>query len=131
MTLPGGIAAATVLDRLDWADLNSWQGEIEGAGHGVGLSLILNDFGEAGRGPNLHRHDYAETIIVLSGKAKATIGNETKVIEAGQILFLPAGVAHGFKSLAGGPFRSVDIHENASFVTEWLEEDGRHQNPEG
>lgn len=115
----------SIIDRADWADSELWQGEIEGADRGVGLSLILNDFEKDGQGPDLHRHDYAETIIVLSGKAKATIGDETKVIEAGQIVFLPKGVSHGFKSLPGEAFRSIDIHESPNFVTEWLTKDGR------
>jgi Auxin binding protein len=43
--------------------------EFEGADHGgAGVSFIVVD-AAPGRGPSLHRHDYAEVFIVLEGQS--------------------------------------------------------------
>ena len=46
----------------------------------------------------------------------------TKVeASAGQILIAPAGTPHKFENLGPGPLETIDIHENGSLVTDWLE----------
>jgi quercetin dioxygenase-like cupin family protein len=67
-------------------------------GGGVGASFFLFD-APAGRGPDLHRHDYAEIFIVQEGQAAFTVGERELIVRAGQVVVVPAGVPHGFKSM--------------------------------
>src|SRR5215213_9729762 len=39
----------------------------------------------------------------------------------GQVVVVPAGVAHKFVNSGAGRLRQVDIHASDHFVTEWLE----------
>ena len=50
-----------------------------------------------------------------------TLGDARVEASAGQILIAPAGTPHKFENLGPGPLETIDIHENGSFVTEWLE----------
>jgi mannose-6-phosphate isomerase-like protein (cupin superfamily) len=97
--------------------------ELVGADHGgVDLSLILVD-SPPGGGPSLHRHPYPEVFIVQEGEATFVAGDTERVVRAGEIVIVPAGVPHGFTNTGDGPLRQIDIHASARFATEWL--DGR------
>jgi quercetin dioxygenase-like cupin family protein len=84
---------------------------------GVGVSVILTDAGPD-QGPSLHTHPYAEIHIAQEGEALFFTDDEERVVRAGEIVVVPAGVPHGYKSQ--GPFREIAIHVNGHFVTEWL-----------
>ena len=97
------------------------------------LELEARDFGGAevclifvdaapGEGPKLHRHAYGEIFIVLEGTPMFTIGSESLLARAGQVLLVRAGVAHKFINTGPGILRQVDVHLNSEFVTEWLED---------
>ena len=101
-------------DGEDWTD--NYQ-ELPG---GAGVSLILESTMQPGVGPRLHRHPYAETFIIRRGSAIFTVGNEQLEAHAGQIVVVPATVAHKFRTGANG-YEAVHIHANPTFVTEWLE----------
>src|SRR5262245_4719651 len=47
--------------------------ELVGAEHELDITLLFVD-AEPGRGPALHRHPYAEVIIVQDGEADLTLG---------------------------------------------------------
>lgn len=66
--------------------------ELQGKDHGdPGVSLILVD-AAPGRGPSLHRHDYAE---------------------------VPAGRPHAFTNTGDSPLKEIDIHVADAFATDW------------
>ena len=55
----------------------------------------LNCF-EPGQGQPLHAHGDADKFyLVLSGKARMTVGTATELAEAGTLVWAPAGVPHG------------------------------------
>ena len=111
-----------IIERDQWADsADVWSGEAQCGRFGANLSLIFNRIEAVGGGPRLHKHPYAETFIIRQGKALFTIGDEEIPAEAGQILIAPANAPHKFTNLGPGPMESIDIHENGTFVTEWLE----------
>ena len=110
---------AQVVDLNDPArgdDANEFQGYRLGAG----VSLIVVD-APPGGGPRLHRHPYEEVFVVLDGTATFTAGDETVEVKGGQVVVVPAGVAHKFVNSGAGRLRQVDIHADGRFVTEWLE----------
>jgi quercetin dioxygenase-like cupin family protein len=98
--------------------------EFEGADHGgAGASFFLVD-AAPGRGPSLHKHDYAEVFIVLEGGATFLGPDGDTEVGAGSVVVVPAGEPHGFKASGEGS-RQVNIHASPRFVTEWLEEEAQ------
>lgn len=74
-----------------------------------------------GGGPGLHRHPYEEVFLVQEGTATFTAGEEVIEVKGGQVVVVPAGVAHKFVNSGTERLRQVDIHASERFVTEWLE----------
>ena len=85
------------------------------------MSVIFVSLDEPGGGPRLHRHPYPETFIVRKGSALFTVGAEQILATAGQMIVVPADRPHKFTNAGPGPLETTDIHENGTFVTEWLE----------
>lgn len=111
--------APRVIAREDWARTpGEWHGEVQGFGGEVSLIFVK---AEPGAGPRLHSHPYPETFIVRAGRALYTIGDRQIEAGPGQILVVPAGVPHKFRSLGPETLRSIDIHASERFVTDWLE----------
>src|SRR5689334_817226 len=55
----------------------------------------LNCF-EPGQSQRVHVHAGADKFyVILSGKARMTVGSETRVAEAGTVVWAPADVPHG------------------------------------
>lgn len=98
---------------------SAWHGEIEGRSIGSDVSIIFNLLESAGKGPGLHRHPYAETFILREGVVSFVIGTEYVEAHAGQIVVVPAGVAHSFCSKSDR-VDMIDIHTSPHFTTEWL-----------
>lgn len=51
---------------------------------------------KAGTTPPFHSHPYAQIDYLLAGTADVMVGSEVKHLKAGQSLYIPANVAHGF-----------------------------------
>ncbi len=86
---------------------------------GIGFTFLIVNAGP-GEGPALHRHPYAEVLIVLEGRARATLGEESVDVGEGDIVVIPANVAHRFVNIGTNRLRQIDIHDSPHFVTEWL-----------
>jgi mannose-6-phosphate isomerase-like protein (cupin superfamily) len=87
---------------------------------GVDLSIIFVDL-DPGRGPRLHRHAYPEVFVIQEGRAVYTAGDETREVGPGDVIAVPAGVAHKFESSGEVPLRQLSLHLAPEMVTEWLE----------
>ena len=106
----------------EWLDdAVGFHGEWQGAARGANICVIANHIERVGGGPKLHKHPYAETFVIRGGRALFTIGDETVEATAGQILVCPPDTPHKFENLGPGALETIDIHENGSFITEWLE----------
>ncbi len=99
---------------IDWAENYI---ELPGS---PGISLILESTTQAGVGPRLHLHPYAETFVIRRGGATFTFGDESFDAHAGQILVVPAETPHKFVTKIGG-YEAVHIHSDERFETTWLE----------
>jgi mannose-6-phosphate isomerase-like protein (cupin superfamily) len=93
--------------------------EFVGEKHGVNVSFLLVN-APPKHGPDLHRHDYDEVIVVQEGRAICVAGNERREVKAGDIVVIPAGTPHKFTNSGDTPLRQIDIHASPKFVTEWL-----------
>ena len=110
-----------VIDRTDGRDDGeNWTEDYDELPGGANISIILESTTQAGVGPRLHQHPYAETFIVRRGSATFTVGTEEFEAHAGQILVVPAQTPHKFATGRDG-YEAVHIHANPKFVTEWLE----------
>jgi mannose-6-phosphate isomerase-like protein (cupin superfamily) len=96
-------------------------GEFQGYHYDANVSFILVD-APPGSGPKLHRHPYEEVFVLQEGSATFTAGDKTIEVKGGQVVVVPAGVAHRFVNSGTGRLRQVDIHASERFVTEWLED---------
>ena len=70
----------------------------------------------------LHSHPYKEIFIIQEGVATFTVGDSTLEAHSGQIIIVPANVAHKFMNLSDRHLMQIDIHLNNQFITEWLED---------
>jgi mannose-6-phosphate isomerase-like protein (cupin superfamily) len=95
--------------------------EFEGHHHEAGVSFIVID-APPGRGPKLHRHPYEEVFVVQEGTVTFTAADEVIEASGGQVVVVPAGVAHKFVNSRTGRLRQIDIHPSGRFITEWLED---------
>jgi len=112
-----------VTSIVDMADLahGGTSYEFEGHRHGnTGVSFIVVDAPPGG--PKLHKHPYEEIFLVQEGRVTFTAGDEVIEAGGGQVVVVPAGVAHRFVNSGAGRLRQVDIHASDRFITEWLEE---------
>src|SRR5688500_20247682 len=92
-----------------------------GEPHGSGVSFFLVD-SEPGAGPGLHRHPYAETWIVRSGKARMTADGEAFEAGPGDIVVVGAGPPHKIKN-AGTELLNIGcMHASPRMIQEDLEE---------
>ena len=92
----------------------------EGRDHGSPVSFFITAHPPGAHVP-LHRHPYEETFIVQEGVAEFTVDAETISAEAGKVVIVPAGAAHGFASVGEGVLRQVSIHPSGHVIQEWLE----------
>src|SRR3954452_8175164 len=95
--------------------------EFEGADHGgVDASFFVLDF-QRGRGPSLHKHDYAEICILLEGQATFHGADGDVEVTGGHVVLVLAGEPHGFESSGDGPLRQVNVHVSARMLSQWLD----------
>jgi mannose-6-phosphate isomerase-like protein (cupin superfamily) len=93
--------------------------EFEGADYGAGLSFFIGDL-EPGRGPPMHRHPYAETCIVRSGRAAMTIDGQEVIAGPGDIVVIGPDTPHRFTAIGDERLVAVCIHASERFVIEWV-----------
>jgi mannose-6-phosphate isomerase-like protein (cupin superfamily) len=104
-------------DELDHSEHSH---EFVGAEHGDVPFCVILVHSRPGVGPKLHRHPYSEVFIVESGRATFRIGDDTVVVEGGNVVVSPPGEAHGFTNTGAGDLRLIAIHGAGRFDTEWL-----------
>ncbi len=110
-----------VVDRADGRDDGEdWTENYEELPGRANISIILQFTTQAGVGPRLHLHPYAETFLIRRGSATFTVGTEKIEAHAGQVLVVPAQTPHKFSTGPQG-YEAVHIHANPRFVTEWME----------
>jgi mannose-6-phosphate isomerase-like protein (cupin superfamily) len=108
-----------VIDMADPARRDE-PNEFQGYHYDASVSFIVVE-ASPGSGPKLHKHPYEEVFVVQEGNATFTAGEEVIEVSGGQVMVVPAGVAHKFVNTGAGRLRQVDIHASGRYVTEWLE----------
>jgi len=62
----------------------------------------------------LHTNTVEHEQYVLSGKAKVTLADGEIIAQAGDVLFIPAGVAHGYETIGDEAYSFLCLVPNAS-----------------
>lgn len=69
-----------------------------------------------GQGPPLHTHPYVEVELTLEGTAIVTVGDDTREVNAGSIVVIPANTPHRFVNSGCGVLRQIGIHASPKFI---------------
>ena len=56
--------------------------------------MVTHLFFEAGAGPAAHSHPHEQMTIVVRGEAEFTLGDERKVLKAGELISIPSNIVH-------------------------------------
>lgn len=110
---------ATIVD-VESLRVSATAARFEGRDHGSPVSLFVTAH-PPGAGVPLHRHPYAETFVVQAGGAEFSVDGATLEAQAGQIVVVPAGAVHGFRSVGEADLRLVSVHPADHVQQEWLE----------
>jgi redox-sensitive bicupin YhaK (pirin superfamily) len=85
---------------------------------GFGPLRVLNDDTVApGQGFGMHGHQDMEILTyVLSGEFEFTIGDETKIVRAGDSMYKRSGVVHGCRCLKSGVLLDTFTPQRADYL---------------
>lgn len=100
------------LDQLPFAGMSH---EFVGKTQGAPFSAYIVT-ARPGQGPPLHTHPYVEVAFTIEGCATITVGDETREVEAGGIVVIPAGTPHRFVNSGESVLRQIDIHASPKFI---------------
>ena len=84
--------------------------EFEDLGNGVKRKILAYGDGlmhvevhfEAGAVGAMHSHPHAQTTYVISGEFEFTIGDETRIVKAGDTMYDEPNVMHGCRCIKAG-----------------------------
>jgi mannose-6-phosphate isomerase-like protein (cupin superfamily) len=100
------------LDQLPFVGMShEFLGEKQGAPFSA---YIVN--AKPGQGPPLHTHPYVEVAFTIEGRASITVGNETREVQSGGIVVIPANTPHRFVNSGNTVLRQIDIHASPRFI---------------
>lgn len=78
---------------------------------------------EPGGGMPRHTNEVEHEQYVLRGRATVTIGEDEVTVEAGDVVYIPAGVPHSYRAEGDEPFQFLCTVPNAPDRIELLEDD--------
>ncbi len=110
-------ASPTVVSAREWQNPGQrLRGLLEGKSINTGVTLIRFVTDVVGDGPTLHVHPYDEIFTIQEGRARFTVGDQVIDAEAGDVVFGPANVPHGYQNLGPGRLDSLDIHLSSEWI---------------
>ena len=89
--------------------------EFHGEKHAAPVSAYIVN-AKSGQGPPLHTHPYVEVAFTIEGRATITVGNETREVQSGGIVVIPANTPHRFVNTGETTLRQIDIHASPRFI---------------
>jgi quercetin dioxygenase-like cupin family protein len=88
-----------------------------------GYEITLQE-GDEGAGPPPHRHDWDESFYVLRGAVEIHCAGQTRICEAGSLVHVPRGTAHGYRFCAGGG-AMLEVSGHGGFATQMFRNVGK------
>jgi quercetin dioxygenase-like cupin family protein len=75
---------------------------------GEGATLAWTTL-EPGHEPRPHSHEYEQIVYIVSGRARFVVGDEERVVAAGDMLVVPPNVEHWAQTLGDEPVLDLSI----------------------
>lgn len=73
-----------------------------------GQFTLIEQFDEPGVGIPLHiHHNEDEVFRILEGSLKVVIGNETKIVNEGDVVFCPRGIPHSWEVIGDKKAKTI------------------------
>ena len=84
-------------------------------------SILVEQTFQRGGTTNLHIHDQGDELFyVVSGRGAATLGDQSEMIEPGDVIFVPRSAVHGISNLANEePLTVVFFMDSPELVEEF------------
>jgi quercetin dioxygenase-like cupin family protein len=86
------------------------------AGTGASSSSVVYGEIEPGHRLGTHQDSAEEVLLILEGIAEATVGDESRRLEAGQLAVIPALSAHGLANVGTGRLRYLGFFPSATSI---------------
>lgn len=86
----------------------------------VDIALIIEECA-VGDGVPLHRHEVDEVVVVVAGLGEVRLGDETRTVGPGTVMFIAAGERHGYRNVGDVPLRLHGIFPTTRLDIEMLE----------
>jgi quercetin dioxygenase-like cupin family protein len=75
----------------------------------AGRFILLHTFMPPNGGPPPHRHDFEEAFTVLEGELEVTFRGQTRTVQAGETINIPANAPHAVNNTGGRPARFLCV----------------------
>ncbi len=73
-----------------------------------------------------HDHNEEETYTIISGKGEMTVGDETKVVGDGDVIYIPSGKNHILKNIGDKELLMMFVYAPKVVAEHWqLEKEGK------
>lgn len=69
-----------------------------------------------------HNQEQEEVYFIVDGQGEMCLGEERRLIEAGQAVFIPGGVFHQLTNTGGKPMQMIYCYGPAGDVAHWRQE---------
>lgn len=101
------------------------------AATGASQLTVFEQWCDPGVGAPLHVHAVEEVLRVLAGRAEIQVGDQLQVMNKGESVIIPAGIAHGFTNMSDDELHTQAILAAPIFEVHYLESglDQRRWNP--
>lgn len=108
----------TILDIATLRPAGGGSPRFEGGDYGANVSFFVA-MSPTGKGADKHRHPYEETFVILEGEIEVIVNGEKQVIQAGNIVVIPANTWHEFKNRSSQDALMVNIHPVPKMIQEF------------
>jgi mannose-6-phosphate isomerase-like protein (cupin superfamily) len=89
---------------------------LEGGRYGLAISIFPTE-ALMGSGPVPHTHDCNEVFVLIDGRGRYFVGDDTIDATTGDVVIVPAGVRHAFVGVGPGVLRHIALHEAPAFAS--------------
>jgi len=111
-------------DPDDYRPKSHWAVLVDPGGPSLGqvddITLIVEEIAPGDRIP-LHTHPINEVIVILEGNPEVTLGDDTREVGPGTVVFIPAGTPHGTQNASARPIRLHAMFPSERIGIQYLE----------
>jgi quercetin dioxygenase-like cupin family protein len=91
---------------------------VQQADHGLGAFSVAMSDNPPGGGAIEHRHSCGEVFVVYGGRGIYTVGEEKIIAEPGDVVVVPAGIWHSFRSEGDTRLQHVAVFDSGQIDIE-------------